>query len=428
MKRVLFILLFTMIALPAYAGLITVKTLSDDASVNDLNQNFNTIKNTINGDIESANIAADTLAESDFADEINPRVRYADHFADYTKTGHLPVTDTDLTSDISAGTSYVEGYRCVTSATEKTYTASKDTWVYIDINSTFQYEEVANSAAQPTEPSNSLLLAKVVTDADNITSVTDHRVTSLSVGNLEDFRISGMEVMSCDQDYMSVDPGVVYVGTTRIEKTTVIELNTGTAADWHDGVKDEYTVAEWCYVGVNTSGSIRLLGNNAPDYHNTSGDSVGTKYYKKIGTAYWRVIAAMSIDTGEIVTAPFKQYGDTVMYSIPQSLTTAVSSAAWTPLSVAGAIPSFSEQGIFGLFVDDNGGTDTAGIWIRPNGTNWSTSPANGIYNVDSGNTPAIAGQRQCFTDSSQIIEYYNNTGDNNTEITVEGYNVSGIR
>jgi hypothetical protein len=206
MKKLILVLMFVVgISYTSHAGLITIDSMSEDASIGDMNSRFNTIKNEFNGNIESANIAADTIGEADMADEINPRIRDDEFFNDYTYTGHLPATSANLISDISAGTSYVEGYRCVTTATEKTYTASKDTWVYIDINSTFQYEEVANGAAQPTEPSNSLLLAKVVTDADNITGVTDHRTTSISIGNSEDFNISGLEVMSCDQDYISFD-------------------------------------------------------------------------------------------------------------------------------------------------------------------------------------------------------------------------------
>ncbi|RKY29621.1 MAG: hypothetical protein DRP74_08520, partial [Candidatus Omnitrophota bacterium] len=70
------------------------------------------------------------------------------------------------------------GQRIVTSVTSHTYTASKDTWVYIDKNGAFQFVEVNNGASQPTTPTNSLLLAKVVTDSDNITSVEDKRQTT----------------------------------------------------------------------------------------------------------------------------------------------------------------------------------------------------------------------------------------------------------
>src|SRR3990167_2181514 len=160
-----------------YAGTISYTSLSSDAGVSysHLNTAFSTMYDEFNGNIADINLVADTLTERVFADAANPRVRDYEIVGDWTYTGMLPATDSDLTSDISAGTSYVLGYRIVTAATAKTYTASKDTWVYIDYNGAFQYSEVANGATQPTTPANSLLLATVVTDGDNITSVTDRR-------------------------------------------------------------------------------------------------------------------------------------------------------------------------------------------------------------------------------------------------------------
>jgi hypothetical protein len=190
-------------------------------------------------------------------------------------------------------------------------------------------------------------------------------------------------------------------------------------------VKDEYTANAWCYVGVNTAGSIRLLGNNAPDYHDTSANTAGTKYYWKSGTTYWRVIGAVSLDTAEAIATPFKQYGDTVLHSIPKSLTTTVSASAWTTLAVP--MPSFSEKGIFGLYAaDDN--DQFSGVWVRPTGTAWTTSIGNGVYVASAAANSAIGGQRQGMTDTSQQIDYYNHAGDSNTEIFLEGYDVSGIR
>jgi len=163
-----------------YAGIVSYDTLSGDAGVSyeHFNTSFNTLYNEFNGNIEAVNIKDDSLTEANFADEINPRIRTDENIGDYTVSGHLPATDTDLDSDISAGVSYVNGYRLSTEATSHTYTASKDTWVYIDQTGAFQYEEVVNDGTQPTTPANSLLLAKVVTDSDNITDVTDYRQTT----------------------------------------------------------------------------------------------------------------------------------------------------------------------------------------------------------------------------------------------------------
>jgi len=181
MKKILIITLLAIgLALPAHAAIITYDVISGDSGISYqfFNNSFSTIYSEFNGNISSANILDDSLDESTMSDSINPRVRTDENIGDYTYTGMLPVTSTDLTSNISAGTSYVNGYRIVTDATSKTYTASVDTWVYIDQNGAFQYSEVATGAAQPTTPSNSLLLAQVVCDGDNITSVVDKRTTT----------------------------------------------------------------------------------------------------------------------------------------------------------------------------------------------------------------------------------------------------------
>lgn len=177
MKKLLLILSVVLISSQCYAGIITYDDVisPDDVTIVWLNGQKNTVYQAVNGNLDSNNILDDSLEEADFADAINPRVRTDEIMGDFTVTGHQPATSVNLTSDISAGTSYMNGFRLTTSATSKTYTASKDTWVYIDQNGAFQYVEVANDAAQPTTPANSLLLATVVTDADNITGVTDLR-------------------------------------------------------------------------------------------------------------------------------------------------------------------------------------------------------------------------------------------------------------
>lgn len=166
-----------LVSTPVYAGLINYDTLSSDAEISytHLNNAFTTIYDEFNGSVETDNIKADTLTEPDFSDNINPRVRDNEIVGSFTYTGQLPVTSANLTSNISAGTSYVEGYRVVTASTSKTYTASKDTWVYIDKDGTFQYVETSLGGSQPTTPANSLLLAKVTTSSTAITAVTDLR-------------------------------------------------------------------------------------------------------------------------------------------------------------------------------------------------------------------------------------------------------------
>lgn len=96
----------------------------------------------------------------------------ADMFGDYVVSGLLSPTSANLTSTLSAGSAYVIGVRVTKTATAKTYTASKDTYVDLSNAGVLTYAEVANGAAAPAVTSNSLRLQKVVTNGTAVTSVT----------------------------------------------------------------------------------------------------------------------------------------------------------------------------------------------------------------------------------------------------------------
>lgn len=134
--------------------------------------------------INDANIVNDSLKEADMADEINPRIRtYEGASCAFVYTGLLPSTDSDLTSDISAGTAYPDGYRVVkAAATAKTYTASKWTWVDLDKNGDFQYTELPIGSGTPAVAAYSIRLALVSTDSTTVNTVTDLRTTSCANG------------------------------------------------------------------------------------------------------------------------------------------------------------------------------------------------------------------------------------------------------
>ncbi len=139
-------------------------------------------------------------------------------------------------------------------------------------------------------------------------------------------------------------------------------------------------------------------------------------YYRYIGSAYNNA-------AGDLQNFYWFGYGNNpiVMWDVPISITTVLSSAAWSgATSCSAAMPSSSTLAVFGLYEGDGPGSFPR-IFIRPNGSTWSTSHANSIMN----SSQYAGGQRMCITDSSQQIQYYNDVNDNATEIMVEGFYIS---
>ncbi|MCH7535908.1 MAG: hypothetical protein IH948_09260 [Bacteroidetes bacterium] len=168
------------------AGTVSFDQLqvSGDLTVEKWNADMNTMFIEFNSNIESSNIADNTLTESEQADDINPRIRTFEGAAcEKVDDGLLPATDSDLTSDISLGTAYPRGFRCdKSSATAKTYSTSIWTYVDIDQNCDFQFTEVAIDASAPSIATNSIRLARVSTDSSIIVEVQDLRTLSCSGG------------------------------------------------------------------------------------------------------------------------------------------------------------------------------------------------------------------------------------------------------
>lgn len=126
-------------------------------------------------------VTAPRIIQTNAIENTSKLLQTEDIFSDYVVTGLLPATSANLISDISAGHAYVTGVRVNKTATSKTYTASVDT--YVDVNSagTYTFPEVALGATAPAVTADSIRLAKVVTDADNITGVTDLRKLTLTL-------------------------------------------------------------------------------------------------------------------------------------------------------------------------------------------------------------------------------------------------------
>ena len=192
MKKILFLLLSLIVTSSHVlsAGTVSFDQLatSSDLTATKYNADLNKIFQDHNSNIQSSNIANDTVAEVDMADDANPRIRtYEGGSCEKVYTGLLPTTTSGtLTGSVPSGTAYPLGYRVVkSSSTPKTWSASKWTFVDIDINGDFTFSEVALEGATPAVATNSIRLARVSTDATQVGSVQDLRTTSCTTGTFD---------------------------------------------------------------------------------------------------------------------------------------------------------------------------------------------------------------------------------------------------
>lgn len=118
---------------------------------------------------------------TDMRPHVDTPKRRADYMAgDFVATGMTVAATSGLGVAIAAGEAYINGKLIYKPRITKTLTASRD--VYIDLPQTalptntddYTYTEVANGAAAPALATNSIRIAKVVTAAASITSVTQN--------------------------------------------------------------------------------------------------------------------------------------------------------------------------------------------------------------------------------------------------------------
>jgi len=311
MKRLIVILglLFTT---NVYAGQISIQPFisGNDVTIAHLEAQRSTIQNAINGNIEggSQNIRAGSITSSDLATAINPVTFRNEAFNDWTYSGMLPPTSGTLSTTITAGVSYVNGVRVETAATAHTFTASKDTYLYINAGGYFDYIEVANGASAPATPSNELLLAVVITNGTAITSVTDSRTLSIQItANSSNFAIDyrNQAVVSMDTTTtMHAEPGQLAIGTsayTNLSDTS--SKSTATLGNWIEGSVPSLANLKFYVYAYNNSGTnfdIKYASAD-PVYSDSSLNTNGSLQYYVTGGTTYRVLAWVSADSSGLI-------------------------------------------------------------------------------------------------------------------------------
>src|SRR3990167_4394563 len=350
----------------AYGALISVSPFSADSAISHFNHMRTTFLNWANGGVEGSgiqsatvNVLADSLGELDMADEINPRVRDNELLGlttannGYVYSGCTPATSVNLTSDVSACTAYVAGYRITRTATSQTYTASRDTYLDISQAGTYTQAAVANGAAEPAVTANSIRLALVVTDVDNVTSVTDRanrRIPGLVTPS--HFR-DGYSLSLDSTSTITVFPGTLEINNAMVSRSTVATLNLGTAGDWAGGTSLRAALT-FGYVGVDSSGNVRL--HTTRPTHQNYGVSVinGKLRYATWSSAVYRIIGSFFMNGSQNLAATISQDTSTVSNLTEGSFSNCVSKVGVTDITAASGYALLADD--MQLSMDTTGG------------------------------------------------------------------------
>ena len=116
--------------------------------------------------------------------DTSAKLSTVDVISDQLIHGLQPATGS-LVNVISEGVAYVQGARVSVPLTNRTWTTNKDTYVDLSSSGVYTYVEVANGAGTPAVTALNLRIAKVVTGAASVTSVTMLKapITSYGVGS-----------------------------------------------------------------------------------------------------------------------------------------------------------------------------------------------------------------------------------------------------
>ena len=331
-----------LLATSAYAGTISLNTISPDSNAVAYNDNFTEISDTVNGSIEGStdsgstvsNIKADTVFEINMADDANPRLRDSELLSittdsttasnTFVYSGGIPADSANLTSNISACTAYVNGYRVVKTATSNTYTASRDTWVDLSQSGVYTFTPVTNGAGEPVVAANSARLAKVVTDGTEITSVTDEANRRIPGLLIPSHYRAGLFVSRDSATTVTVLPGSSEINNTMVNKTATTTLTISTAGDWAGG-SSLRAADTFGFVGSDSSGNLKLH-TTAPAFDNYAlTTSSGKRRYASWSSTTYRILGWFYMDgsgSGNVEVVSNVKEGDVPNIAISQDPTT----------------------------------------------------------------------------------------------------------
>lgn len=166
-------------------GLITYTPLSDGTGIDasDVNTPFQNLYNEFNGNISDTNLANASISAAKMNESGNLEQFRQDAVADFIVSGIVASSSAGLIGSVTPGYLYVGGIRKPCAGNPSiTFPASKDIYIDVDSGGGLLYtgaNVVTNGAAAPALASGSFRVAKMVTSAIAITSVTTAGIDSL---------------------------------------------------------------------------------------------------------------------------------------------------------------------------------------------------------------------------------------------------------
>lgn len=413
MKKLMALLGLIFISCNSYASTISIPPFvsGNDVTIPALEYFRSTVQNTINGGIAGGgvNITPGSITSQDEAQSVSIVTFRSEAFNDFTYTGMLPATSVNLTSTISAGTSYVKGVRVTIATTNHGYNASKDTYTYINSGGFLDYVEVANGGAAPSTPANDLLLAKVVTNGTAVTGVTDLRTTSIQItvngSNFPaDYRNQALFVRDSTTTG-HLNQGSIALGTSLYSNIAATSSkSTGSASNWIEGNVPTQANLKYYTYAYNSSGSSFDFKYSSADpvYSDTSLNNAGTlQYYTSGGTTY-RAMSWISNDSaGSIQTYNYSQFPSATTTNKVSFLTGAVATGT-TAIPNDDTIPQITEgdQYMAVPFRPSNA-NDTLKISVVFNGT--SSADNRVVFALFQDNIANALAVGQTFTSSGTV-------------------------
>lgn len=154
-------------------------TKGNNIVADEIDLEFDSIASVLNAGIDTANIVDGAVTPAKLSTNANPETRTTEMFVDGVYTGLTlnPTSGwTTLVATLEPGTAYIRGVRVSREILpNRTFLASRDTYVDLSKTGTYEFVDVANGAAEPAVTPNSLRIMKVVTDGTKITAWYDLR-------------------------------------------------------------------------------------------------------------------------------------------------------------------------------------------------------------------------------------------------------------